>query len=218
MPNVKRQKQSYRSPKRAAQAAETREDVLSAAHRLFLSEGWTGTTIAAIAAAAGVSNETVYGGFGSKKALLQELIIRTVRNTEPDTPLIEQQIPSRIAQETDQGRQIELFADDVTKVLSRVAPLMDVVRGAAGTDAEIAELYARFHAGRRKNLEWFAGALIRNGLLRGGMDAKAAGMILWRLASPDLFLLLRRVEGASQQAYADWLAASLKLLLLEDRR
>jgi AcrR family transcriptional regulator len=216
MSSVKPQKRPYSSPKRAAQAAETREAVLSAAYRLFLSEGWTKTTIAAVAAAAGVSNETVYGGFGSKKALLQELIIRTVRDTEPETPLTAQQTPRRIAQERDRGRQIELFADDVAKVLSRVAPLMDVVRGAAGTDAEIAELYARLHMGRRKNLEWFAGALIQNGPLRGGMDAKTAGTILWRLASPDLFLLVRRVEGASQRAYADWLATSLKLLLLEE--
>ena len=216
MSNVKPQKRSYRSPKRAAQAADTREAVLSAAHRLFLSQGWTQTPIAAVAAAAGVSNETVYGAFGSKKALLQELISRMVRGTEPETPLPEQQTPRSIAHETDQGRQIELFADDITKVLARVAPLMDVVRGAAGTDREITELYAGLHRGRRKNLEWFASALVRNGPLRGGMDAKTAGTILWRLASPDLFLLVRRVEGASQQAYANWLATSLKRLLLEE--
>jgi hypothetical protein len=101
-------------------------------------------------------------------------------------------------------------------VLSRVAPLMDVVRVASQTDTEIAKLYARLHMGRRKNLEWFAGALLRNGPLRGGMDAEAAGTMIWRLASPELFLLIWRVEGASLRAYAGWLAATLKLLLLED--
>ncbi|MEQ9814052.1 MAG: TetR/AcrR family transcriptional regulator [Azospirillaceae bacterium] len=216
MSNVKSQKRPYRSPKRAAQAAETREAILSAAHRLFLSEGWTKATIAAIAAAAGVSNETVYGAFGSKKALLQELVSRTVRGSEPETPLTEQQTVRNIAQEREQGRQIELFAVDITKVLARIAPLMDAVRGATGTDREITGLYAALHRGRRKNLEWFASALIRNGPLRENMDSKAAGTILWRLASPDLFLLMRRVEGASLRAYANWLAASLKLLLLEE--
>lgn len=215
MADAKRPTRPYRSRKRAAQAAETREAVLSAAHELFLSEGWMKTTIAGIASAAGVSNETVYSSFGSKKALLQELIIRTVRGVRPDMPLTEQETPRAIATEIDQVRQIELFSSDIAKVLSRVAPLVDVVRVAAGTDAEIGQLYAGLHRGRRKNLEWFANALIHNGPLRDAMGAKEAGSILWRLASPDLFLLMRRVEGASQRAYAEWLATSLKRLLLD---
>lgn len=215
MSDVKPKRRSYRSPKRAAQAAETRDAILSAARRLFLAVGWTKTTIAAIAAAAGVSNETVYGSFGGKKALLQDLIARTARGSEPETPLIEQQKRKSIAEEPDQARQIELFANDIVEVLARVAPLMDVVRTAAATDPEISELYAGLHRGRRRNLEWFAGALIDNGPLRDGMDAETAGSILWRLASPDLYLLMRRVEGVSERSYAVWLADGLKRLLLE---
>ena len=215
MLDVKRPKRTYRTRKRAAQAAETREAVLSAAHALFLSEGWTKATIAGIASAAGVSNETVYAIFGGKAALLQELVKRTARGDRPDVPLTEQDEPVRIAHETDSFRQIELFAEDIASVLARVAPLMDVARVAAGTDVGIAELYEGFHRGRRRNLEWFATALMRNGPLRAGMDASEAGTILWRLASPDLFLLMRRVEGVSQKAYSEWLAASLKLLLLD---
>jgi len=215
MPDVKPQRRPYRSRKRAAQAAETREVVLAAAHDLFLARGWVKTTIAGIASAAGVANETVYSSFGSKKALLQQLISRAVRGIRPDTPLTAQETPRRIAQETDQARQIDLFSDDIAEVLTRVAPLMDVVRVAAETDAAIADLYAELHRGRRNNLEWFANALLHNGPLRDRMDAEAAGNILWRLASPDLFLLMRRMEGASQRSYAEWLATSLKLLLLD---
>lgn len=170
--------------------------------------------MAAIAAAAGVSSETVYSVFGSKKAILEDLIVRKVRGARPGTPLIKQETPGRIAKEQDQARQIELFAEDISKVLARVAPLMDVVRVAAGADPAIAELYAGLHRGRRKNLEWFADALTQNGPLRGEMDPRSAGAIVWRLASPDLFLLMRRVEGVSTRAYTDWLATSLKLLLL----
>ncbi len=212
---VKRKKRPYRSRKRAKQAAETRDDVISAARRLFISLGWAKTTIAKIADAAGVSNETVYSAFGTKTALLQELVMRAVRGDEPGLPLQEQDRPKQIERETDQGKQIELFAEGITAVLSRVAPLMDVARTAAGTEPEIAELYSRFHQGRRGNLEWFAATLLRNGPLRGGMDAKEAGTILWRLASPELFLLIDRVENSAHPAYANWLAGSLRLLLLE---
>jgi len=215
MPDVKPKARAYRSPQRAAQAAETREAVLAAAQRQFLAQGWAQTTIASIAAAAGVSKETVYATFGSKAALLRDLIQRAVRGAAPDTPLTEQEAPRAIAAETDQARQIELFAADIAEVLARVAPLMDVARVAGRGDAAIAALHAQMHRGRRDNLEWFAGALLRRGPLRGGLDAEAAGRILWRLASPELFLLMRHDEGVSQQGYVEWLAASLKRLLLD---
>lgn len=99
-------------------------------------------------------------------------------------------------------------------MLARVAPLMDVVRAAAKTDQAMAALYQELQRGRLDNLEWFAKALRRNGALTDDMEPGAAGRVLWRLASPDLFLLMRRVEGASQETYVEWLATSLKLLLL----
>ena len=50
----------YDSTRRQAQAARTRQDILAAAHDLFLERGYAGTTLAAIAKAAGVVVETVY--------------------------------------------------------------------------------------------------------------------------------------------------------------
>jgi len=214
MSDVKPQRRPYRSRVRKAQAADTREAMLAAANGLFLRKGWVATTIADIAASAGVSKETVYAVFGNKKALLRELIARAVRGTDPATPLILQDETTRLAQETDQAQQIELFAAGIAEVLARVAPLMDVARAAAETDQAMAELYLELQQGRLHNLEWFAQALGRNGALRDDMDFRAAGRILWRLASPDLFLLMRRVEGASQEIYVEWLATSVKLLLL----
>ena len=214
MMDVKPPLRPYRSPKRALQAAETRESVLSAARELFVSEGWTRATITRIALKAGVSNETIYATFGSKNALLEELVTRAVRGKAADVSLPEQEVPRRIAAETSQSRQIDLFAQDIASVLDRVAPLMEVARSAAGTDETIARLYAGFHRGRRKNLEWFASMLLNNGPIRDGMNARMAGEILWRIASPDLFLLMRDQEGVTQAAYAEWLAQSVKLLIL----
>src|SRR6187401_936607 len=77
-------KRSYNSSRRTLQAAQTREEVLRAASRLFSDTGWAGTTLAAIAEEAGVSVETIYNGFGSKKALLREAMdVAVVGDTEP---------------------------------------------------------------------------------------------------------------------------------------
>jgi len=63
-------KREYDSSRRQRQAAQTRADTLAAARRLFAERGYAATTIEAIAAAAEVSEATVYAGFGSKRGLL----------------------------------------------------------------------------------------------------------------------------------------------------
>jgi len=48
-------RRSYDSPRRREQAAETRELILSEAQRLFERDGYAGSSVAAIAAAAGTT-------------------------------------------------------------------------------------------------------------------------------------------------------------------
>jgi len=207
-------KRRYQSARRSAQAADTRGAVLDAARGLFVETGWQKTTIAAIARAAGVSAETIYAVFGSKTALLEALVALAIRGAQPQTPLLEQPGPRAIAAETDQRRQLQIFAHDIAQVLSRVAPLVAVVRSAAESDPQLAALYRQLHAGRRRNLEALVDALLANGSLRNGLDREAATSLIWRVASPELFLLLRDVDGLTIEAYADWLAATLAATLL----
>lgn len=203
----------YRSDRRSAQAAGTRRAILVAARELFVADGWQKTTIAAIARKAGVSPETVYAVFGNKRAVLDTLLTAAVRGAAPDTPLLEQPTPRAIAAETSQQRQLAIFARDIAAVLSRMAPLMAVVRSAGETDQQLADLYRNLHAGRRRNLQFVIEALRANGPLRQATVADATAQ-LWRLVSPELFLLLRDQEGMTPEDYADWLADTLAVTLL----
>src|SRR3954451_15005014 len=65
----KRPARVYRSELRQQQAEQTRSRILTAAAELFAADGYARTTLAKIAAAAGVSPETVQG-HGPKAALL----------------------------------------------------------------------------------------------------------------------------------------------------
>jgi hypothetical protein len=78
----------------------------------------------------------------------------------------------------------------------------------------MAELYVEMHRGRRNNLTTLASALIKNDGLRKEMDEEEATAMIWRLASPELFLLLRDIEGINGEQYALWLEDSLRMLLL----
>lgn len=205
-------KRGYRSVRRSAQASDTRAAVLSAAHDLFIREGWQKATIAAIARQAGVSVETIYAGSGSKLALLEAVVVASVRGLQPGTNLMDQAGPRAILEAPDQRSQITLFAKDIAEVLRRVAPLMAVVRAAAESEPALKELYVGLHRGRTGNLAMLVDAMLRHGPLRTDRDTAIAS--LDRLSSPELFLVVTNVEGLSSAQYVTWLADALTALLL----
>src|SRR5260221_9857482 len=67
-------KRPYHSRVRQRQAEETRQRILEAARSLFESQGYAATTLEAIAELAEVSPKTLGAVFGSKRALLAEVI------------------------------------------------------------------------------------------------------------------------------------------------
>ena len=205
------QRRRYRSVHRREQAEETRAGVLAAARQLFEARGYDATTIAAVAELAGVSAETVYAHFGSKRALLGELFRRAVRGGDV-RPVPEQGVPRALAAVADQREQLRSFAADIVPRLERAAPLVAVLAGASRSEPELAELLARLHADRRKNLLVLIEALEANrALLLGKEDALDT---VWALTSPELHQLLRRVGGWDVSRYQTWLEQSLRRLLL----
>ena len=201
----------YRSGRRREQAEETRVRVLDAAGALFEERGYTGASIAAIAAAAGVSEETIYARFGTKRALLGELVARAVRGADP-RPVPEQEGPRTLAAASDQREQLRLFAADIAERLERAGPLVTLI-GAARAEPELAELLERIHGERLTSLRVVVDALLSNGPLR--LAEKEALDTVWALTSPELHQLLVRVRGWSRSRYSAWLADSLAALLLQ---
>jgi len=207
----------YRSKLRMAQADDTRKRVLAAAHTKFCELGWTKTTIAAIAKAAHVSQETIYANFGSKSAILETVIRDAVRGESPTMRLMDQPAPQSIITATDPRDQIHQFSLDIIAVLSRVAPLIAVARTAAERDPVMRVLYLGLHTGRRKNLAILVEALARTGALREGLTKAAATDLVFRLVSPELYLLMRDVEGLSDLDISDWIQDTLLRVFSEPR-
>jgi AcrR family transcriptional regulator len=196
--DVKRR--SYDSRRRREQAEETRLRVLAAASETFRERGWEGTSIATIAERAGVSEETVYARFGSKRALLGAAVERAVRGDD-SRPVPEQDAPRAVAATDDLGERIRLFVTDVSARLERAAPLVAAVSAASRSEPDLAELLDRLHTIRRANLAVFAPGEM--------LDT------VWALTSPELYELLRRQRGWSQARYRTWLAEMLSLVLRE---
>jgi AcrR family transcriptional regulator len=204
----------YNSARRQAQARETRRHVVEAARRLFTERGYAGATVEAIAQEAGVAVETVYAIFGNKKAILSRLVDVSVVGDEEPVPLLERPGPRAVKKERDQRRQIRLFAQQIRDIMTRMAPLFDVMRTAAKTEPDIAELLNRLLRERLSGMTDFIAALTSNGPLRRGLSQPEAAETVWAITSAEVFSLVTADHGWSGEQYETWLANTLTRLLL----
>lgn len=207
-------KRKYSSARRQAQAGETRRQIIQAAREMFIERGYSGATIEAIAQRAGVAPETVFAIFGNKRTILANLIDLAVGGDEQPIPLLQRPGPQAVLQEQDAVRQINLFAQDISTILERVAPIFMVMRAAAKTEPEIDGLLKKMLQQRLQNLTVFVSHLSAHTSLRSGLTDQAAAETVWALTSPDLFSLLVVDRGWPLEQYRQWLADALVRLLL----
>ena len=213
---------SYHSPLRVAQARETRRRVLDAAVSLFLKNGYPRTTIAAVAAASNVAADTVLHLFGSKRGLLKEVMDTVIGGDDAELSLLDRVDPQEMRRETDQRRQIVMFAAGITAQLERIRPMDDILRSAAAVDEDVAALREDLQLEqRRAAMRAVAGWIAANGPLRSQGDAEseseaieAAAAILWTMTSPEVHQMLREHWAWTPAAYEDWLRTTLESSLL----
>jgi AcrR family transcriptional regulator len=182
----------YDSSRRQRQALRTREHILETARRLFLSDGYVGTTIAAIAEAADVSVETIYKGFGGKPGLVRTIAEKGLEGAGAIPA--EQRSDELQTLEADPRELMRRWGTLTTEVAPLVAPISLLVRTAAGLDAEMATLLEDLDRARLDRMEHNARALLERGDLRDGVTLENARDVLWTYSSPELYelLVLRR--------------------------
>jgi len=210
----------YNATRRQAQAAQTRQDILAAAHQLFLDHGYAGTTLAAIAQTAGVVVETIYRAYGSKAELFKAVVRAAVAGGANRAQVAVDQRPAiaAVIAETDPYRQLQLYAATQPGIHARAGPLLRVLIGAAAADPELAELWTQLEDERLAGMGRFARLLADRGALRPGLSAEEARDLLWTLNSLDVHDRLVLQRGWSPDRYRDWLAAALARELLPDRQ
>jgi AcrR family transcriptional regulator len=207
-------KRRYNSARRQAQANENRRQIVDAAAKLFSLYGYSGATIDAIAQEAAVSSETVYAIFGNKRNILTNLIDISVGGDHRPIPLLQRPGPQAVLRENNPVHLLQLFAQDISGILERVAPVIEITRIAAKTEPEIAELLKNLLEQRLQNLASVIQHLKTLGSLREGIDESQATETIWVLSSPEVFILLLKDRGWTKEHYVDWLSDSLIRLLL----
>jgi len=214
---VKRQpggRRAYKSPRRAEQAAATRNAVLAAARELFVSNGYTATTVAEIADRARVSADTVYASVGRKPALLRELVETAISGTEQAVPAEQRDYVVRIRLATSARDKITIYAQAITGIQQRMAPVFLALRDAASTDQECASLWSEIAERRATNMGTFAADLRTTGELRTDLSDHQVTDIIWSMNAAEYWVLLVRERGWTPAQFAAWLTDAWTRLLL----
>ncbi len=214
-PPVKTQRR-YNSTGRRERAARTREEVVEAARRLFLADGYGRTTVSAIADAAGVSVETIYKAFGGKAGLVRALVSKGLRGVG-EVPA-ERRSDEMQASERDPRAVIRNWTRLGTEVAPRTAPIVLLIRSASDTDPEMAELLAEVDEQTLRRMESNARTLHERGDLRPEITLEHARDVLWTIASAELYELLVLRRGWSLDRFADFQAEQTIAALLPPPR
>ena len=180
---------------------EKRRQIMAAAIELFTANGFEGTNVDDIAAAAGVSKQTVYSHFGCKETLFGLAISTKCKQSgigSDDLDLDEP--PERMLPEIARRFLQLITSPEATRVHA-------VCTGSAETHPELGRIY--FEQGPLQTVEAVAGYLEaqdRAGALRVENPRHAAWQFLCMLKAEEQLRTqfnIGRMDQASLQAYVD---------------
>jgi AcrR family transcriptional regulator len=204
----------YDASRRQEQARETRQAVLAAARERFLEQGYARTTIAAVAAQAGVSVETVYKAFGNKPGLAKALFDVAIVGDDEPVPMLQREFVRRNVAEPDPRQKLLAYGEHLAEVHPRACPVQLVVRDAAATDPGAAEVWEQLQAERLAGMTVFARHLHEGGHLRRGVSVEEARDVLWTYNSVELWELLVQRRRWSYERFGRWVGQQLVAALL----
>lgn len=204
----------YESPKRRQQARATRRAIAEAGRSLFLSRGYGGTTIEAIAGEAGVAVQTVYAVFGSKPHILRTVLDVAVTGEDaPAPPLLDPDAMRAIGLEPDRARRVRMFAALMGDVLGRTAAVSQVAREAAAADPEMAQMWRAMQDSRTEAMAEAALVLVGDAAQPAARPLDEIRDLLWVLCGPEVHQLFVAERLWTPERYEEWLASAVEPLV-----
>jgi AcrR family transcriptional regulator len=202
----------YDSSGRRERARQTRDQITETARELFLARGYAATTVTAIAAAADVSVETIYKGFGGKPGLVRAIIDKGLAG---EGPVPAEQRSDHIREtEPDPRNILTAWGAFTSEIAPRTAPVITLAREAGASDPEIAAVLDEIGAARHQRMTLNARGLADAGHLRPGITTSEAADILWTYSSPELYELLVTRCGWPAEQYGRFVGQALIAVLL----
>lgn len=201
------------SPKpnrRDVQAQETRRAIIDAARALFTRQGYGATSVAQIAAEAGVAVPTVYTSVGAKPLLLRALLDRIDEESEVGP------LAGRLRSSQDAAEVLRLQITITRQLVERCGDIIGALASAAGVEPEMAAAYRAGMERHRGGAEATVGRIRDLGGLRAGLSVGDAAAMLATLTAPPVYASLTQEFGWTYAACQSWLERVLSAQLLAD--
>lgn len=202
----------YRSELRASQAAQTRLRILEAAAARFAAVGYTGTSLADVADAAGVSVETVKLG-GPKRQLLLAAFEHSFAGAEGVDSLAAHGPVAQITAEADRERYLAGIVRFVAESNRRSSRLWATLVSAAASDPTLEAALGALQERRRSDLLILVDELASRGLVPEGSPREQLADAVSFLLSPEGYNQLVLDAGWPQGVYEAWLLRSIPLVV-----
>jgi TetR/AcrR family transcriptional repressor of mexJK operon len=187
--------------------------IVEAATRLFLQQGYQGTSMDEIAAAAEVSKQTVYKQFTDKPQLFQDIVLRVTDRAEQIAEMIGRLFDEMV--DLDEGLNHLARTYTAAVVRPQVLQLRRLVISEADRFPEVAQAYFERAPGR--GLEAIAGGLgqlVERGLLRIDDLTTAAVQFAYLVLGPILDkALFHPGTDVSEAEIAECTAAGVQVFL-----
>jgi AcrR family transcriptional regulator len=188
-----------RRSRRTVQAEETKRLILETARRLFAERGYGATSIAEVAAGAGVAVPTVYQSVGSKPTLLLKL----VDHIDEEAGI--RALARELRTSEDAHRVLELQVRMTRQIAERCGDIVAALQSAAGVDRDLAEPLAagmdRHRAGAKATVERLASL----GALRTDLTRARAAAVLASLTAPRVWTSMVGEFGWKYDEAEAWL-------------
>ncbi|MBV9206964.1 MAG: TetR/AcrR family transcriptional regulator [Actinobacteria bacterium] len=187
---------------------DTRNRLLEAAEAEFTAHGYAGTTVTRLAAAAGVSVQTLYLAWGSKRALLRgymENALSGGTGSAEDADRLFAGLPPR--------ERLAGLAALVTEIAERAATGWSLYRDASAVDPEIAADWNELQMLRHRLFTRILSGIPVTALAEG-LTMKTAVDTAWTIASPESYDLLVRRLGYQLHEFHDWMKQNLITAIL----
>lgn len=201
--------------KRAEKARRTRRKIIAAAEGLFIEHGYGATTIQDVADAAGVAVQTIYFSFGNKRTLMKELVDVAIAGDDEPVPTLERQWFRDAVTAPSAAELLDRFTSGSADIQARLAPVLKVAETAAATDPELAEVWRSDVDPRYTVCAEAAKALIAKPDAAHDIGADEAADVLYGLTSPELYLVMVKTRGWTDERWRRWTLASLQAQLCE---
>jgi AcrR family transcriptional regulator len=198
---------------RASRVAETEERILAAARVLFVRDGYTATTLAAVADAARVGHRTLYVRFGTKAELLKRVIdVAIAGDAEPIDVPHRDWFQAALTGSTVEER-IGLLASGSAALFARAGDVMAVALQAEHAEPLLAEAARAGRAATCDLIRQFFTALRSDGLLPATVDLDWLCDTAGVLAHAQTYLLVCETLNWTSEQYLAWLQTSWHRLI-----